>query len=1601
MTRQKRRGQGTGGAPPDGKSTLTWNEFQSVHKCRGLSNLVMSNLWKAYKDGTYTVSEELLPPPAVRKTGRKHVTSTGSQPAALPQQLFCATAHNPKCDAELLPLGHRSGSPLTNQQMGCIQPCVASNGTAAAVTVMSGTSLDCSAAPADAPCNTAVTSPSPSHVHHNVTSTTTLDESAAAARTRTATSATIVVSTSPLGVAAASGEVKGAARASATVAAVPAANQMGNSGLAALDLQLFVEAQDAAAGEAKRGAGHDKEKRRTHPLPSVQDVHHTRRRRQRRTRSGRITSAAGSDGLRTAATGSDKATTADMMESLGSCGGVGARNPVGLPSFEMNATADTANKAKDGSSAEVSPEESATAEALRGEGRDAKWDTIPNQDSEQCAIRSCDLPLSVSSTTDTAADLSGDTLTRMVLPTEAPEFPTAPRAALGPKSAPSLLRRVMESFKAVLWGPSVAAGQPAASNTGRGGPEGEAGHAKDGAGECTGDVGTSHVSAYTEAGKDCHANQNLESATRGQEALEEPCLQAEDRSHGMASAGTSAITTDDSCSNATKRSPGGVDTCNVAAAADRSAECQYQKATEKTIGDIECVLLNVEGSIPNTFMEDGAVSGVMPYREADGSKESASPVQDGISGGKMFHGVSFPCANPEAAALTDVAAAAPSVTAVFGTISCPLASTISSFYSPNHSSPNKCSYSTASTADIGCPGLAGDVAVGDSYVAADVAVDIAGVPSVVVDAWPPEHDATSESGVHFHFTAGGLVPSVGSASPEAVMAKPGFRHSSRQRRRQRERDLLRQQNGAQILLPLQQPSGPPRPTVDSSIRSGGRSSPSCPNDPAVIDLCDSDNDIKGMKTGGGHTRDTQSCKDDSAGSRYRVGFSKDIRKDDTLQPLVAAMADGDAVAKGCTSSAGVGDVFDDDDDVVIVWSSHSTIMPDRRRRNCKASVIRDKPNDGADTASPVTDRGNAYGCVWTTTAGGETGGGGDHGIPSGDLVAAVAACIQPLTAAGEAAVETQASARAGLQSEPPVTGIGREAKSCIELKPAMKEVQEDVNKIIGEDVVTRTDGDGQEIWQSQPSPVGLPDLPQGFSQCQRRRQQQQSGSAAPAATATRSSGSSCNACPSSSVTAAAIATGSSQHHAQAKRSGSSQTTLDRFLKPPLQASSSAVGDGGAGGEVAGQGRGHQQGVGLPTAKTVCAMPLVLPEDEEVVGAGISSHNSLSALRATSAVNGAGLAVVPPFTASAAVGPVSRQLPPPQQSRKQRHKISSTSMATTAVDRRRLRERDLQDDDPLFAGFSSWALVQPVKAVLDGARPPARPGIYEWGARAPGDTRVLAFYLGKAGGGRSRETLRSRFNKYASTSRVLMGPHESLAVADKAVRPPTRRELQAAAKKEAGAVASGTSSRDAAGGASMEGRVRCEPRKAGLWRRLQARGFELFYRYRVCDGEIDAVVAERALHNEVNYAGCLVHNGSYRELLVRPTRAMDGTEASITILNCAGHTSHSDYENFSCCLDDYPVLRPDLEHIASVYQLATGAAAGTRGQQQRRATITAVMTEYQRGIAAWSRGAARVMAGGTTAMADDVEEQVSAALSQKDDGSAAAVRQHKRLVVAAR
>ncbi len=131
---------------------------------------------------------------------------------------------------------------------------------------------------------------------------------------------------------------------------------------------------------------------------------------------------------------------------------------------------------------------------------------------------------------------------------------------------------------------------------------------------------------------------------------------------------------------------------------------------------------------------------------------------------------------------------------------------------------------------------------------------------------------------------------------------------------------------------------------------------------------------------------------------------------------------------------------------------------------------------------------------------------------------------------------------------------------------------------------------------------------------------------------------------------------------------------------------------------------------------------------------------------------------------------------------------------------------------LLFGFGPWREVVPSR--LGPVRPPpGLVGVYEWGCRAPDGSRVIAFYLGKAGawgqggwvgvrmvggrwskgkgkgnqrdaqgrmswaaaslreslrdvalphfsslgGGRSRETLRTRFSRYAASTRPLVGP----------------------------------------------------------------------------------------------------------------------------------------------------------------------------------------------------------------------------------------------------
>ncbi|KXZ46624.1 hypothetical protein GPECTOR_42g835 [Gonium pectorale] len=245
---------------------------------------------------------------------------------------------------------------------------------------------------------------------------------------------------------------------------------------------------------------------------------------------------------------------------------------------------------------------------------------------------------------------------------------------------------------------------------------------------------------------------------------------------------------------------------------------------------------------------------------------------------------------------------------------------------------------------------------------------------------------------------------------------------------------------------------------------------------------------------------------------------------------------------------------------------------------------------------------------------------------------------------------------------------------------------------------------------------------------------------------------------------------------------------------------------------------------------------------------------------------------------------------------------------------------MSDSDSVFEGFTAWLPVRPDQRTLAAARPPCKSGIYEWAARAPGESQIVSFYLGKAGGAGSKETLRSRFNKYAAASRLMLGPKEALAAAERAVRPPTKREAAAAARRAIKAMAAGATRAAAvapapppAAGARLVG----EARKAELWRQLQARGFQLYYRHRVCEGDLDAVEAERAMHDRINYAACLVHNGSYREL-----QLASGLRVA-----------------------EYPVLRPELEAAPALQPAPldlhlSGPAAGTRS---RRLVATAGAT----------------------------------------------------------
>ena len=54
-------------------------------------------------------------------------------------------------------------------------------------------------------------------------------------------------------------------------------------------------------------------------------------------------------------------------------------------------------------------------------------------------------------------------------------------------------------------------------------------------------------------------------------------------------------------------------------------------------------------------------------------------------------------------------------------------------------------------------------------------------------------------------------------------------------------------------------------------------------------------------------------------------------------------------------------------------------------------------------------------------------------------------------------------------------------------------------------------------------------------------------------------------------------------------------------------------------------------------------------------------------------------------------------------------------------------------DRLFSGFGDWIHITPEDLRRARSSVPYEPGLYEWGAIAPGGSgTIIAFYLGKAG-----------------------------------------------------------------------------------------------------------------------------------------------------------------------------------------------------------------------------------------------------------------------------
>ncbi|GAX84224.1 hypothetical protein CEUSTIGMA_g11647.t1 [Chlamydomonas eustigma] len=190
-----------------------------------------------------------------------------------------------------------------------------------------------------------------------------------------------------------------------------------------------------------------------------------------------------------------------------------------------------------------------------------------------------------------------------------------------------------------------------------------------------------------------------------------------------------------------------------------------------------------------------------------------------------------------------------------------------------------------------------------------------------------------------------------------------------------------------------------------------------------------------------------------------------------------------------------------------------------------------------------------------------------------------------------------------------------------------------------------------------------------------------------------------------------------------------------------------------------------------------------------------------------------------------------------------HVVATASVCPSVVQAGRLRmitrESLPHDHDRLFRGFGVWHHVCSDKLRNVRMAIPFKPGLYEWGALAPGvfhpgssSHLILAFYLGKAGSHRGsatpflgsrrkstgRETLRSRFNKYAVSGKLLGPSHE-------------------------------------------------KGEKMAMFCELQRRGFSMWYRFRECESREEPLDLETSILQQVDYALNLQNNGRRRALIL--------------------------------------------------------------------------------------------------------------------------------------